>query len=482
MSVIRNLLDKVGNEKVLAKPSEVRKYMKEGGDKTFGTPQYIVYAHERKDIEKVLETANENRIPVIPASSAVHWYGPHLPHFSGILLDLTRMRGLEGIDKRNRKVRIEPGATWGQVQRSLREHGFMVASPLLPHPDRSVLTDYLERTPPVIPLFEFGEPLLGMEVVWPNGEVFRTGSASAPNFPNTIAEGVNPQGPAALDYWRILQGAQGTMGVVSWANLKTEFIPEQNKTFFVNFSGIQNAVEPLYRIQKRRIGLECLLLNRTNFLKIIAEEFSVDPASFAARLPAWILILVLAGFKRRPMEKIAYEEKELKRISSELCLDITGTIPGGAVVEKAIPPLLRGPWSRRVYWKSSDGFNCRDLFFITTLNRIDKFNELVDRIGLKYDLKSDNVGLYVQPIEHGRSCHFEVNFYYKAKERSEAEMNRIVEELAKECIAGGAFFTRPYGELPKLVYKKTYMYTKVLKQVKQVMDPNNVMCTGALCF
>jgi FAD/FMN-containing dehydrogenase len=46
----------------------------------------------------------------------------------------------------------------------------------------------------------------------------------------------------------------------------------------------------------------------------------------------------------------------------------------------------------------------------------------------------------------------------------------------------GAFFTRPYGELAKLVYERAAGYTAALRRVKKLFDPNNIMNPGNLCF
>ena len=48
---------------------------------------------------------------------------------------------------------------------------------IMPHPQCSVVTDYLEREVPTNTVYDYGEPLQSMEVVWPTGEIFRTGSA-----------------------------------------------------------------------------------------------------------------------------------------------------------------------------------------------------------------------------------------------------------------------------------------------------------------
>jgi FAD/FMN-containing dehydrogenase len=46
----------------------------------------------------------------------------------------------------------------------------------------------------------------------------------------------------------------------------------------------------------------------------------------------------------------------------------------------------------------------------------------------------------------------------------------------------GAFFTRPYGELASMIYERAAGYTMVLKRVKKVFDPKNIMNPGNLCF
>jgi hypothetical protein len=285
-----------------------------------------------------------------------------------------------------------------------------------------------------------------------------------------------------MDYYRILQGAQGTMGCVSWANIKTEFIPSVDKTFFINFEKLEEAIEPIYRIQKRRIGMECLLLNKTNLLKILSEKFDGDPKKLSQKLSNWTLILVLSGFKRRPLERIQYQEKALKDIASDLLLKVWETIPDGGGLEKEIPRLLRKPWQGDSYWKSSENLQYKDLFFIATLNKIKSFYQSFAETAIGFDYPLGDAGMYIQPLEQGRGCHFEFNLYYDKKERSEDSMKEMVSALSYDFMNMGALFTRPYGELPKLVYKRAYGYTKVLKQIKGIMDPNNIMCPGALCF
>ena len=194
-------------------------------------PNYVVKPKTAEEVQKVIQLANEHLLPVVPVSSPVHFHGATIPRQGGIVLDLTRMNRILEIDELNRRVRMEAGVTWEQLTSQLEKKGFRMMMPLLPHPLRSAVTDYLEREVLTNTVYDYGEPLQSMEVVWPTGEIFRTGSARVAGYPDSPSKGANPSGPG-LDFYRLLQGAQGTMGVVTWANLKIEYLPKIDKVLF----------------------------------------------------------------------------------------------------------------------------------------------------------------------------------------------------------------------------------------------------------
>jgi len=49
-------------------------------------------------------------------------------------------------------------------------------------------------------------------------------------------------------------------------------------------------------------------------------------------------------------------------------------------------------------------------------------------------------------------------------------------------MAQGAFFSRPYGESTKTVVNKDAATVAALRKVKTIVDPNNIMNPGKLCF
>jgi FAD/FMN-containing dehydrogenase len=260
MSTRDKLLEIVGTGNFSDDPTVLKKYASDFSLVPPGAPSYVAKPKNSEEVGKIIRLANEQSIPVVPVSSEIHFNGAAIPRQGGIVLDLTRMKKVLEIDEANRRVRIEAGVMWQQLTEELAKKGMRMIMPLLPHANRSVLTDYLEREVPTNTVYDYGEPMQSMEVVWPTGEIFRMGSASVNGYPDSISKGANPSGPG-LDFYRFLQGAQGTMGVVTWANLKIESIPKMDKVFLAAVDDLAYGQEFLYRILPRRIGQECLLLN-----------------------------------------------------------------------------------------------------------------------------------------------------------------------------------------------------------------------------
>lgn len=449
-----------------------------------GLPEVIVRPDTSEQISQVIRWANGKSVPIVPVSSRTHFRGCTIPKQGGVILDMARMNRVLEIDKYNRKVRIEAGVTWKQLTEELDKEDMRVIMPLLPHPSRSVLTDWLEREVPTNTVYDYGEPMQGLEVVWPNGDLFRAGSASVNGYPDSKAKGTNPSGPG-LDFYRFLQGAQGTMGVVTWTNLKIESKPKIDKVLFGAIDDVTRAQSFLYRILPRRIGQEVLLLNNVDFATILADKWPDDFQHLRATLPAWTLIIVISGLVRRPEEKIAYEMEFLGEVMRNEFKDIalTDNLPGLPGIGKKVLSLLRAPWQKEIYWKNQWKGGEQSLFFIAKPSDTPLYVSVVEEMAAAHGYPLENLGMYIQPIEHNRACHMEFNFFYDPESAAEkALIKSLNRAAAKELLNAGAFFTRPYGDLAAINYERAAGYTAALKRVKKIFDPNNIMNPGNLCF
>jgi FAD/FMN-containing dehydrogenase len=486
MAIKEELTGIVGVKNVFDNAERLKPYSKDNSLSPPSMPSYVAKPKNAEQVQKVIKLANEKKLPVVPCSSGIHFHGDTIPVQGGIILDLSGMNRILAIDERNRMARIEAGVTWEQLQPELEKHDMMALAPLLPHHLKSALTSHLEREPVLIPKFEYTDTLMTVEVVLPDGELFKTGSACVPGFPDkSFSDGVNPSGPGNIMWARLLQGAQGTLGVVTWGQFKIEYRPKVNKTFFIPFNNIKDAVEVVYKVQRRMVGEECLILNNFNLAAILAKQWPEDFDVLRATLPPWMLILVLGGGKRFPEEKIEYEEGALREVATELSIpDLPTSVPGVPGVEKEIVDMLRSAWPKeRTYWKFAYKGSCQDLFFHTVLNKALTFIEAIGEVAAKHDYPLRDMGFYVQPVVYGGACHFECNFYYDPDNAEEvSKIKNLYADAAEAALNDGGFFSRPYGEVADMVYERSASYTAELKKVKKVMDPNNVMSPGRLCL
>jgi hypothetical protein len=475
----------VGKDYVSDSREDCTKYSQDQSLLPPGMPEAVVWPGSSEEVGKVVAWCNENNMPVVPVSSKVHFHGCTIPKQGGIIVDLARMNKILEIDTDNRLVRFEAGVTWEQLVGELAEKGLRPIMPLLPPGDRSVLTDTLEREVPTNVVYDYGEPMQSIEVVWPNGEVFRCGSASVNGFPDSKSRGANPSGPG-LDFYRFFQCAQGTMGIVTWTSLKAESIPKIDKIFFAPVEDLAYAMDFLYRILPRRIGQECLLLNNVDLAAIAAGKGLGDFDSLCAKLPPWTLILVISGLLRRPEEKIAYEENFLSQVLKNEFpkMGLVDNLPGFPGLGRQLLPMLRKPWPTDVpYWKNSIRGGCQNIFFITKPNQVPAFMDIMETVAATYGYPVSDIGSYIQPIEHNRACQVEFSFFYDPEDAIEkAFVTDLYLDAANALLNEGAFFPRPYGNLASIIYERAASYTMTLKRLKGVFDPNNIMNPGNLCF
>ena len=472
----------VGPEHVFDDTDTLKNYSQDMNQETLRKPNFVVTPGETQEIQEIVKLANKHLCPIIPVSSGVHFYGNTIPEQGGIIIDLKRLNRICKVDERNRAARIEPGVRWGDLQEGLAKHNMRALNPFLPHKLKSALSSSLEREPMLIPKTEYGEPILTMEVVLPNGEIFRTGSAAAGPPGMTELDLVAPSGPG-LDFFRLFQGAQGTFCTVTWLNIKAVPLSKLERYYFLPFDNTEKGMELMYAIQRKMIGAESLILNGFNLALIFSEKWPDDFEKLKKNLPPWILIQCISGGERFPEEKVAYEEKVLMELCKGLEVAPLHDFEESCGGEKGIAEFLRKPWEKEPYWKERYKGGFSNIFFYTTLNRIPEFISTVDEYADTHGCAQEEIGYYIQPLERGRACFLECTFSYDPKQPGEREKAlHFHEQLSEMLFTRGAVFAGPYGSWSDLVYGRNATVTNVLKELKEVFDPNNIMNPDKLCF
>lgn len=442
-------------------------------------PKYVVWLNKTKQIEEILKLANNIGFSIIPISSnsPIRYHGDTIPLTeNSIIVDLSRMNKILNIDRKNRVIMVEPGVTFGQLIPKLQKRDLKLFLPLYPRDSKSVLTTALERVPTIIPRYQWdsSDPLLCTEVVFGTGDLFRTGTAAGPGTIKQQKKSgqaqLNPMGPTQFSPFRLLQGAQGSLGIVTWATLKLELAPTVQKVFHFQSDNIQDLLKVQLELLKFRMGNELLILNNTNLACLLKLE-SDDVIKLINSLDRWNLILVLAGRGKLANDKIAYQQGDLNEILKDL--ELNHLIKESKVSESEIIDALNS--STSYPWRNRLKGSFQDIFFITNYKKIPEL------ITLAENEISEDFGIYIQAINQGTSYHCEFNIYYDPKD--EESVNRKFMDLSIKLMDNGAFFNRPYGVWAKEVFKRHIDSTQMaLKKVKKIFDPNNVLNPSVLCF
>ena len=130
MEIKSNLSKIVGAANFSDDPAKLQAYATDFSYYPPGAPSYVAKPSSSEEVAEVIKCCNQNKMPVVPCSSKVHFYGATIPKEGGLVLDLSRMDKILEIDPDNRRVRFEAGVTWDKLTKELKKKGFRVIMPL----------------------------------------------------------------------------------------------------------------------------------------------------------------------------------------------------------------------------------------------------------------------------------------------------------------------------------------------------------------
>ena len=451
-------------------------------------PACVVKPRNTDDIKQLVHVANETLTPLVSVSSGPpHFRGDTVPGIGGaVIIDLSGMKKIIRVDRFHRVAMVEPGVTFGELILAAEKEGIRLNMPLLPKKSKSVVGSMLEREPVIMPKYQWdiSDPLSCVEVIFGTGDEFRTGQAAGPGTVKEqwAAGGVQkaPYGPGPIALHRLIQGAQGTLGIVTWASMRCEILPSLEEPFVVGSSHLDRLFELTHWLVRRRLANECFILNSTNLAAIFAKKWPRDYENLKNALPTWILFYTIAGYEFFPEDRVSYQIKDILGITQRLGLEAVKA--AGGISADDILKAVQQP-SSEPHWKLRAKGACEDILFLTIYDKLEELIGVMNDLADKAGYPASDVGVYIQPIVQGTSCHCEFNLFYDPANRGELDRVKELSTLAvKSLMAHGAFFSRPYGESARMIVNRDAATVVALNKIKKILDPNNVMNPGKLCF
>ena len=456
------------------------------GDQTAAEPQSPVAIVQPKSSDEVMaavQWARRQRVPLATFSSGP---GPHARGLTAcepaVLLDLSGLRRIIEVDECDAMAIVEPGVTYAMLDARLASVGLRSYRPLMPRANKSVIASMLEREPQLNAHAHWDvlDPFGAGEIVFGSGELFRTGSAAiAGTMSEQLAAGVRfltAYGPAGTDFLRVLQGAQGTLGVVTWAAILCERTPAVERAYFIADDSPVRLTQLLAWMHWRRLGSAAFLANGQQLASLMRPD-SAGVSALAERLPKWAVWLRIGhGGSEFPQEQFDCELEELQAQAAQRGLKVEPALAD--MQADALGQVLQAE-PQDLYQNRLLGAH-RSVFCLQQLDRVEALVAAAQAVLTQRGWPTTQLAVYVQPRLQGRNAH--VEFILPHAPADAARASELADLLAQAVQAAGGFFSRPYGSWTSMAYAKHLALQPYLRQTKELFDPDRILNPGRLCY
>lgn len=236
-SVVAEFEKIVGKEDVLRSKEALKAYSYDGTTSWIHEPEVVLFPTSVQEVSAILKLADEEKIPVTPRGGGTNVSGGSVPIEGGIVLCTTKMNKILRIDKENLTATVEPGVVLMDFNMALAKEGLF-----FPPDPQSFLGATLGGViaenaggPACVKYGVTKQYVLGLEVVLPNGTIVKLGGRTIKNV-------------VGYDLTMLFVSSEGTLGVITKAELKLNPLPPARKTIMAVYSDVSLAGETVFRI------------------------------------------------------------------------------------------------------------------------------------------------------------------------------------------------------------------------------------------
>lgn len=248
LQIIDILQDIVGEAYVSTSTAELYAYSTDAGIHR-SMPDAVVRPGTTEEVSRIVKLANEYLFPVIPRGAGTALCGHSVPVKGGVIIDMQRMNRIKEVHIEDLYVIVEPGVVHQNLNEELKKYGFFI-----PGPSSSNVANIggmIATNASGGNAVKYGatrDYVLGLEVVFPTGEIAALGTRTLKNS-------------AGYQLERLMCGMEGTLGFITEATLKVVPLPEKSAVAVAVFDTLEAAGQCVSNIIAKPIipsGLELM--------------------------------------------------------------------------------------------------------------------------------------------------------------------------------------------------------------------------------
>jgi len=240
--LISRLKEIAGDRFVITSADDMEPYSHDETATLKAMPWAVVKPENTDQISRIMQLAQNEKIPVTPRGAGTGLSGGAVPLYGGILLSTERLNKILEIDTENLMAVTQPGVITAELQRAAEAKGLFYP----PDPaslESCFIGGNIAENSGGPRAFKYGVTrhyLTGLEVVWPDGRVSRIGGKLIKNV-------------AGYDLLGLVCGSEGTLAVVTEITVRLIPRPPVEVDLLIPFPSIEKGVTAVTEIIKERI-------------------------------------------------------------------------------------------------------------------------------------------------------------------------------------------------------------------------------------
>jgi FAD/FMN-containing dehydrogenase len=223
---------------------------------TAGLPPIVVLPENTEEVREILKACNSHKVGVVAMGRGSNIAGIAVPHRNEVMVDMRLMNRIIEINEDSAYAVIEPGVTFHQLALAVKPYNFVVHHPTATG-GGSPLANYLMHPPGNLAAKWDPDPLLSIEFVTPTGEVVRTGSAAFGDEPKSWRSRFGP----LPDLTGLFGCSYGIFGLVTKGAVKLFDQGEASRVVFTAWDSFPPVLEYMKRIVRRNVADSCTFWN-----------------------------------------------------------------------------------------------------------------------------------------------------------------------------------------------------------------------------